>query len=141
MVLITLIGEEQAKVGNRFYYMGPQTECKECRLKGVCFNLEPGRLYEITSLRDTRHECEVHEGGVRVVEVEKKPTMATILKKVAIEGSVITYDQSDCARMGCEHWQHCHPIGIRAGDKLTVNDIVGKVDCPIKDDLMLVKLG
>lgn len=141
MVLITLIGEEQAKVGNRFYYMGPQTDCKECRLKGVCFNLEPGRQYEITSLRDTKHDCEVYEGGVRVVEVEKKPTIATIPKKVAIEGSVITYDDSDCARMGCEHWQHCHPIGIRAGDKLSVTDIVGKVDCPIKDDLMLVKLG
>ena len=43
--------------------------------------------------------------------------------------------------MGCENWQQCHPIGIRAGDKYSVSDIVGKVDCPIKDDLMLVKLG
>jgi uncharacterized protein (UPF0179 family) len=141
MVLITLIGEEQAKVGNRFYYMGPQTDCKECRLRGVCFNLEPGRQYEIISIRDTKHECEVHEDGVRVVEVEKKPTMACISKKVAIEGSLITYEGSDCARLGCEHWQHCHPIGLKTGDKLSVSDIIGKVDCPIKDDVVLVKLG
>ena len=141
MVLITLVGERQAKVGNRFYFMGPQTDCKDCRLKGVCFNLEPGRQYEIMSIRDTRHECEVHEDGVRAVEVEKKPTLACINKKVAIEGSLITYDESDCARMGCEHWQHCHPIGIKDGDKLQVSDIVGDVECPIRDDLKLVKLG
>ncbi|MBQ6547546.1 MAG: UPF0179 family protein [Candidatus Methanomethylophilaceae archaeon] len=141
MVLITLVGETQAKIGNRFYFMGPQTDCKECRLRGVCFNLEPGRQYEIISIRDTKHECEIHEDGVRVVEVEKKPTLACIPKKVAIEGSVITYDESDCGRMGCEHWQHCHPIGIKAGEKLSVSDIVGKVDCPIRDDLMLAKLG
>jgi len=141
VVMITLVGETQAKVGNRFYFMGPQTDCKDCRLKGVCFNLEPGRQYEIMSIRDTRHDCEVHEGGVRVVEVEKKPTLACISKKVAIEGSLITCEESDCARMGCEHWQHCHPIGIKAGDKLQVSDIIGRVDCPIKDDLILAKLG
>ena len=141
MVFITLVGEEQAKVGNRFYFMGPQTDCKECRLRGVCFNLEPGRQYEITSLRDTKHDCEVHEGGVRVVEVEKKPTLACVSKKLAIEGSLITFEDSDCARMGCEHWQHCHPVGMKAGDKLTVTDMVGKVDCPEGIDLSLVKLG
>ena len=78
---------------------------------------------------------------MRVVEVEKKPTMTCISKKVAIEGSLITVEESDCARMGCEHWSHCHPIGIKTGDKLTVTDMVGKVDCPIRDDLVLVKLG
>ena len=141
MVLITLVGEAQARTGNRFYFMGPQTDCKECRLRGVCFNLEPGRQYEIVSVRDTHHDCEVHDGGVRVVEVEKKPTMSCVSKKVAIEGSIITFDESDCARMGCEHWPHGHPIGIKAGEKLTVTDTVGKVDCPIRDDLVLVKLG
>ena len=141
MVLITLVGEEQAKVGNRFYFMGPQTDCKECRLRNVCFNLEPGRQYEIVGIRDTHHDCEVHEGGVRIVEVEKKSTVACVPKKTAIEGSIITYEESDCARMGCENWRYCHPVGMRTGDKLTVTDIIRKVDCPIKDDLQMVKLG
>ena len=141
MVLITLVGETQAKIGNRFYFMGPQTDCKECRLRGVCFNLEPGRQYEIVGIRDTHHDCEVHEGGVRIVEVEKKSTVACVPKKTAIEGSIITYEESDCARMGCENWRYCHPVGMRTGDKLTVTDIIRKVDCPIKDDLQMVKLG
>lgn len=140
MVLITLIGENQARIGNRFYFMGPQTSCRECKLKGVCFNLEQGRMYEITSIRDTKHECEVHDGGVRVVEVMKKPVLACISKKSAMEGSVITYEESDCGRMGCDHWQHCHPIGIKTGDKVTVSDIVGKTDCQVNNNLVIARL-
>lgn len=141
MVLITLVGEKQTRIGDRFYFMGPQADCKDCRLRGVCFNLEPGRQYEIVSVRDTRHDCEVHEGGVRVVEVVKVPTIACIPKKLAIEGSVITYEESDCGRMGCEHWRYCHPIGIKTDDKLQVSDIIRKAECPIGSDLTIVKLG
>ncbi|MFA7622902.1 MAG: UPF0179 family protein, partial [Candidatus Methanomethylophilaceae archaeon] len=61
MVLVTLIGESQARIGNRFYYLGPSLECRECRFKNVCFNLEVGRMYEVTELRDVHHECEMHE--------------------------------------------------------------------------------
>lgn len=136
-----MVGEKQARIGNRFYFMGPQTDCKECKLRNVCFNLEPGRQYEITSIRDTRHECDMHEEGVRVVEVEKKPTIACIPKKLAIDGSLITFEESDCGRLGCEHWSHCHPIGIKSGDKLPVSDVMGKVDCPVNDGIVLVRLG
>lgn len=141
MVLITLVGKTVAKTGNRFYFMGPQTECKDCRLKGVCFNLEPGRQYEISSVRETAHECEIHDDGVVAVEVEKKPTRACIPKKLAIEGSMITIDEKKCARLGCEYWQQCHPIGIKAGDKLPVDEVLEGVDCPLGDSLVLAKLG
>lgn len=141
MVLITLIGQEQAHVSNRFYYMGPQTECKECKLKTVCFNLEQGRQYEITGLRDTMHECEMHEEGVRVVEVEKIPTIACIPKKSAIEGGMITYDECVCSRLGCENWNRCHPIGLKAGDKLKVDTVIENTDCPLGYDLKVAKLA
>ncbi len=141
MVLITLVGETQARVGNRFYFMGPQTECKECRLKGVCFNLEPGRLYEVTSVRDTKHECNMHESGVRVVEVEKRPTLVCVPKKLAIEGSMITFEERNCARMGCDKWFQCHPICIESGEKLPVYEVIEDARCPIGDDLVVVKLG
>ncbi len=140
MVLITLIGKEQAHIGNRFYFIGPLTECRDCKLKGVCFNLEPGHQYEVTNLRDTEHDCEVFNDKVRVVELEKIPTKATVQKKVVIEGSMITYESNDCARLGCEHYAECHPVGLENGDKRTVTDIIGKVDCPVFDSLVLVKL-
>ncbi len=140
MVMITLVGETQARVGNRFYYMGPQLECRECKLRTVCFNLEAGHQYEITSVRDTHHDCDFHEGGVRVVEIMKIPTIATIPKKTAIEGSLITYEGVDCERMSCEHYGECHPIGIKSGDKLKIEKDLGEIDCPYGDDLILSKL-
>ena len=64
MALITLLSEPQAKVGGEFYFMGPLTDCKDCRLKGVCFNLEPGSRYRVVEVRSQRHACEECEGEV-----------------------------------------------------------------------------
>ena len=141
MVLITLIGEDQARIGNRFYYTGPQTECRDCKLKGVCFNLEPGHQYEVTSIRDTKHECEIYDNGVRVVEIEKIPTLATVKKKYAIEGGMITYERNDCGRLGCDNYKLCHPIGLRDGDKRTIDEIEREVECPLDEKYVLVKLS
>ncbi|MFA6709980.1 MAG: UPF0179 family protein [Candidatus Methanomethylophilaceae archaeon] len=141
MVLITLIGETQARIGNRFYFLGPQTECRDCRLKGVCFNLETGRLYEVTNLRDTHHDCEMHESGVRVVEVEKKPALVTVPKKLAIDGSMITFESRKCSELRCEYWQQCHPLGIKDGEKLPVVEVEEDIPCDIDEKLTLIKLG
>ena len=140
MVMVTLIGESQARIGNRFYFIGPLTECKECRLKGVCFNLESGALYEVTGLRDTSHECLEHEGRARVVEVEKRPAPASVPRKAAMEGSVVTFQSPRCDRIGCEHWIHCHPIGMSDGQKLTITDVEEDIECPVGEQLSLVKL-
>ena len=140
MVLISLIGEEQAHVGNRFYFMGPQTDCKECKLKGVCFNLEPGHQYEVISVRDTVHDCLLSGSTVRAVEVQKIPTRAVIGKRFAIEGSIITFEGSDCARLGCENYKECHPVGLNGGEKKTVEEVISEIECPIMGDRMLVKL-
>jgi hypothetical protein len=141
MVLITLIGEAQARIGNRFYFMGPLTECRECRLRGVCFNLEPGALYEVIRLRDTTHECPVHEGSVRVVEVERKSINAAVTRKYAIDGSVITFEARQCDNVGCDNRTYCIPISIKDGTKMRVTEIIGDMECPKGENLTLVKLG
>ena len=141
MVLITLIGEAQARIGNRFYFIGPLTECRECRLRGVCFNLEPGSLYEVVRLRDTTHECPVHEGSVKVVEVERKPIAAAVVQKHAIDGSVITFEARPCDDMGCENRIYCTPVSIKDGTKLRISEIIGDIECPKGENLTLVKLG
>jgi len=139
-MLLTLIGETQARIGNRFYFMGPLTECKECRLRGVCFNMEPGSLYEIVALRDTVHDCPVHEGSVRVVEVERKPVLAVVPKKFAIDGSTVTFESRRCDNLGCENRIYCIPIGVKNGAKLRITDIVGDIECANGEDIILVKL-
>ncbi len=138
--MVTLVGESQARIGNRFYFMGPLTDCKECRLKGVCFNLEPGSMYEVTGLRDTVHECQEHDGNVRVVEVVKIAAQVGVPKKLAIDGSKITFQSVPCGRLDCEYWVKCHPIGVKDGQKLSVTDIVEDIECPVGESLVLVKL-
>ncbi|MDR0791509.1 MAG: UPF0179 family protein [Methanomassiliicoccaceae archaeon] len=141
MVLITLIGETQARIGNRFHFVGPLTECKECRLRGVCFNLEPGSLYEVVGLRDTIHECPIHEGSVRVVEVERKPTNAAVPRKQAIDGSTITFECRKCKNLGCENRIYCVPVCVKDGTKLRITNVIGDLECPEGDEVVLVKLG
>jgi len=140
MVLITLIGEAQAKVGNRFYYIGPLTECKDCRLKGVCFNLEPGHLYEIVAMREAEHDCEIHESKVRAVELVKVPVSVAVQSKRAIDGSVITFETANCDNIGCENYLYCRPLGIRDGTKFTISEIKGDIECLLGEKRTLVKL-
>ncbi|MDR3074770.1 MAG: UPF0179 family protein [Candidatus Methanoplasma sp.] len=140
MAAITLVSESQAKEGNRFYYVGSQTECGDCRLKGVCFNLEPGALYEIVALRDQIHDCAFNEDRVRVVEIKKVARRLTVRKKSAIEGSIITFQEPECKRLDCENYGLCHPYALDNGKKFSVVGIEGDAKCPIGLDLVLVKL-
>ena len=68
MTLVTLVGERLANEDEEFVYLGPNNECKNCKLKTVCFNLKPGRQYKITNVREKQHNCNVHEGNVVVVQ-------------------------------------------------------------------------
>ena len=141
MVLITLVGVTQARIGNRFYFIGPLTECKECRLRGVCFNLEPGSMYEVVALRDAVHECPVHEGSVRAVEVERKPIIAAVQSKLAIDGSTVTFENKRCDNIGCENRAYCVSICIKDSTKLRITDVLGDIECPNGENIKLVKLG
>jgi uncharacterized protein (UPF0179 family) len=128
--MITVIGERQAKVGGRFIYLGPLTECKECKLKGVCFNLDAGVLYRIVEVRDVKHDCKVHEEGVRVVKVEKERMEGAVSKKGALEGTIITWEVIKCDHLSCEHYRLCHPPGVEKGHKAKIAKIVGDLACP-----------
>ena len=75
MPLVTLIGEKLANEGDKFIYLGPNNGCARCKLKTVCFNLKPGSHYNIVKVRDKRHNCNVHDESVIVVEVRELPTL------------------------------------------------------------------
>ena len=141
MALITLLGKTHAEVGSEFYFIGPLTECKDCRLKGVCFNLEPGAKYRVTEVRPQEHEChEFYGDSVTAVVVEKIVTSAAIPKKQAIEGSVITYQESKCDNIGCPNYGLCHAPGKKDGMKYSVAAVKGDLECPRKEKMVSVDL-
>jgi len=141
MVTITLIGERQAKDGVVFVYKGFVPECRECKLKAVCFNLDSGGVYRIKAVRDVHHECKMHEDGVRVVEVEKIPATICVAQKFALEGSTITYDEIKCKNVGCERYRLCHPVAVERGNKYKIVQVRGEVPCPEGNKIIEVMVG
>ena len=140
MVVISLIGEHQAKIGELFVYRGPLTDCRDCKLKAVCFNLEAGGLYRITNVREVRHDCRIHEEGVRVVEVEKEKHRSALPMRSAIEGSTVTFEAMKCDELGCENWRLCHPIGVEGNLKFRVAKVDKELKCPAGHRMVAVVL-
>jgi hypothetical protein len=141
MVLVTVVGEQQCRKGFEFVYTGPLSECRDCKVRNVCFHLEEGRQYRVTEIRDVHHECKVHEGGVRVVEVERIPTRAALKASSAIEGSIVSFQESDCRLIGCPSFRLCHPLGLSEGAHIRIASVEsGEVSCPLGLRLKIVQL-
>jgi uncharacterized protein len=129
MVIVTLVGEDIAVEGNEFVYLGANTECRNCQLKTVCFNLKPGRTYRISKIRDKRHNCTVHDGQVVVVEVEEQPISGMVDMDV-MEGASVPLRKTGCRNLSCNFFDVCTNPGITSGRSYQVTKNYGKVECP-----------
>ena len=141
MTLVTLVGRLMAKVGNEFIYCGPVSACKECRIKKVCFNLHQGKRYRVISVREKTHDCIVNEDKVNIVEVEEIPSLITLPKRLAIEGSTITFEPQGCNNLGCDNYSECIPFGLASGTKLKVLKALDKVECEDGNYLIRVEVS
>lgn len=141
MANVTLVGEKYAKKDNLFIYRGPLSDCRECKVKTVCFNLEVGRKYIIKEVRQMHHTCKIHEGGVRAVEYEKMPINYALNSDGAIEKARITInDRDDCPNRGCENYKLCFPIGLKTGSQYEIREIKDNVTCSEDKKLKTVLL-
>lgn len=139
MPLVTLIGEKLAKKDSEFVYLGPNSECKNCKLKTVCFNLKPGRTYKITNVRDKRHSCNVHEGTATVVEVKEMPIITAVDKGLS-EGSESTIEKKECNSIGCINYEFCSVI-LQKDKKYKITKVYENIDCPMGYELQKVELS
>ena len=140
MTLVTLIGEKQAREGYEFIFRGPIPDCKECRLKTVCFSLTEGKRYRVKGIRPIKHRCKIHEEEVRIVEVEEVPIDAALPEKAAMEGAVFMLEKPDCDRIGCENYRLCSPVGTKEGGKYKVVSVSGGFDCPDGERMKKIKI-
>ncbi len=139
MPLVTLIGEKLAKADNIFTYIGPINECKNCKLKTVCFNLKVGRKYKITNIRDKRHNCNVHEGTVIVVEVQEMPIITSIDKKLS-KDSKTKIEKKECDNIGCDFYEICS-LNIQKDKEYTIVKTFETIDCPLGYELQKAELS
>jgi uncharacterized protein (UPF0179 family) len=130
MANVTLVGEKHAKKDRIFIYRGPLSNCRECKVKTVCFNLEEGRRYIIKEVRQMHHPCKIHEGGVRAVEYEILPIEHALNADGAIEKARITVEApEECQNRGCEHYKLCFPNGLKAGSQYEIREVRDTVTC------------
>ena len=129
MPLVTLIGEKLAKEGEEFIYLGPNNDCKNCKLKTVCFNLKTGRHYKITKIRDKRHGCNVHDGNAAIVEVQEMPILTTLDKKLS-EGHTTKIEKKECRNIGCNYFELCNNA-VQKDKNYKITKIYETIDCPI----------
>jgi len=138
MPLVTLIGERLANKDEEFIYLGPNNDCKNCKLKTVCFNLKQNRTYKITKVRDKKHNCKIHEGTATVVEVEELPIKTAIDKKYT-EGSKTKIENIECNNIGCKNYNLCK-FKIQDDKTYLVEKIIGDIDCPLDHKLQIAEL-
>ena len=142
--IITLVGSRLANEGISFTFMGETPDCDKCNLKSTCMNLEKGRIYTITNVRNTTvHDCAIHDGGVIAVDVMLAPVTCSIDSRKAVEGSQTRYESPNCDELDCDMYETCHPKGIKNGDKCTIAQVIGNLDgeCILEYSLKKVELA
>lgn len=137
---VTLIGERLAKEGKEFIYLGPNNECRNCKLKTVCFNLKFGHLYKISKIREKKHNCNVHDRNVIVVEVEELPINTAVSKKLPV-GSSVKLTKKICKNIGCENFEICMNRAVENGKTYTVKKIYEKMTCPANFELYKAEIA
>lgn len=139
--MITLIGVDLAKVGNKFTFRGPSIECESCRFKSSCIDsLEINRKYIIKEVKENEQKCKIHDNNsVLPVEVERAEIDLLSSSKNIFEGSTFTYNPPECDEK-CESRDYCFPEGLIEGDKCIILKNNGKYKGVCKKGYKLNKL-
>ena len=144
MSTVTLIGNRLAEPGTEFVYEGEADGCAGCPYRSQCLNLESGRRYRITDVRQNAQvlECAMHDEGVRAVEVEPAPVRAAVPSKGAFAGSKAAL-AGPCPYVECPSHQYCEPDGVTFDTEYRMDTIVGEAPhevCHLDRSLTLVDL-
>lgn len=139
--MITLIGKDLAKKGQEFVFLGPASECENCRFKSSCVdNLELNRKYVVVDVKDNEQKCPIHaEETVIPVEIDRAKIDILTSSKNIFEGSTFTFNAIDCDE-NCEFKELCFPEGLVENDKCIVLENNGKHKDECKKGYKLNKL-
>ena len=140
MTSITIIGEKLAHKDEEFIFIGPQSDCRNCKLKNICFNLKQHHRYKIINVREKRHSCTVHDGDAIVIEVEEQPIETAIDKKFT-KGSAVTIEENECEDRLCPYHELCSNKALEPGKKYTIQAILEEIECPKGEPIQRVILS
>lgn len=140
MARVTLVGERLARVGAAFLNEKPCEVASACPVAKACQNLPWDRNFRVAKVRAVRHDvCKVHEEGVRVVEVEEVPLVAS-LEASKTRGTLAHWSPPVCHIRGCPNWDRCFPHGLKPGGQYELARVEGRLQCPMGYSLVGVEL-
>ncbi len=70
----------------------------------------------------------MHDGGVRVVEVEELPIVAAVNKDARL-GSKVKIETMDCMHLDCENYELCHNPAIQENKSYKILKILEPINC------------
>ncbi|MEM4629292.1 MAG: UPF0179 family protein [Zestosphaera sp.] len=140
MPIITLLNHLVAREGFRFIHGQPSEECLKCRLKPVCLDkLKPNHLYEVTRVTNIKNPCKLY-GHVTTVEVEERPILLVIPKRLALEGLKFTHKMIECNEIKCPYRTFCSAEHLKNNASVKVVRVKERVDCRTsKESMVLVE--
>lgn len=143
MSTVTLIGRRLAEEGQEFVYQGEAEGCDGCPYRSQCLNLTEGRRYRITGIRKKAQllDCEMHQDGVRAVEVEPAPIKANVSSQKAYAGSK-TELEGPCPHTECPSHEFCVPEGADFEKEYRIASVEGDPPheyCALDRDLTLIR--
>jgi len=139
-MVLTLVPTAMSRKGLGFTFRAEGgEECRGCPFRKLCFGLEPGHRYEVTTVRPVTHPCALHDGGkVHVVEVAEAPFPSS-LEVRHLRGTAASWAPIACGMPECANYSLCHPVGPRPGRHEIVAE-EGRLECPAGFDLAKVRL-
>ncbi|MEM0014154.1 MAG: UPF0179 family protein [Zestosphaera sp.] len=137
MPTITLVNHIVAREGHVFIHGKPSEECVGCRFRAVCVDkLKPNHLYEVIRVTGIRNPCRLY-GYVTTVEVEEKPVVLVIPKRLALEGLKFVYTPVNCGEKKCPYFTTCNAPYVRESLPVRVVSVRGKVNCRASKESMV----
>lgn len=138
MPIITLLNHLVAKEGFKFIHGQPSEECLKCRLKPVCLDkLKPNHLYEVTRVTNIKNPCRLY-GYVTTVEVEERPILLVIPKRLALEGLKFTYKMIECSEVKCPYRLFCNAEYLKDSMPVKVVKVKERVNCKTSRESMVL---
>ncbi|AGO61258.1 MULTISPECIES: UPF0179 family protein [Ferroplasma] len=139
---ISLIGVNLAKKDLVFTFRGPLAgKCDECKIRNVCFNLEPGKSYRIKEVKEQINPCFIYDTNkVSTIDVEEVENTYNVQNgKRLMEGSSMELRSMKCDYLTCPNIEKCNLLNLKGNKKIVVKKIIGKISCPKGYDMREVE--
>ena len=120
---ITLLAQQQAKVGFEFVFQGAAPVCRTCPYRHACLTLDAGRRYAVTGVRPVTHPCALQETTANVVEVRPVARSLVVEAQTAVVGSSIETGRYGCGRLDCSNWDICSGPSLPSRQRFRIERI------------------